>query len=240
MASLPSPRTSGRARRSHEPGEPPRAWGVIEVLFLGRLEREYFHGAVVPLPKPSVRSRAVARSVLVFGIVAVVIVPLQKCTPCSNAYDFSGSSRLAWSFVLIAMLVVASYGAGLPDLPQSARTAAKASAAVLASAGIGISLLQLFLGDAVRRYPGSYSAQRSSCCSHGSWRVGPLLGVTTSGERICDPVFFVGPGADAALLNQDLAGDTEIPARGPRGYGSGRGANSPGWSTSAHRWGKKR
>ena len=60
------------------------------------------------------------------------------CTPGSSAavvglskvhasqlgtYDYTGSSRFAWSMAYIAILAVAAYGVGLPDVPRTRRSA---------------------------------------------------------------------------------------------------------------------
>jgi lipopolysaccharide/colanic/teichoic acid biosynthesis glycosyltransferase len=65
------------------------------------------------------------------------------------AYDFTGSSRFAWAVSFIALLWIATYAFGLPDLPRSVREAVGVSAAVSASASIAVSLLQLLVGDAL-------------------------------------------------------------------------------------------
>jgi lipopolysaccharide/colanic/teichoic acid biosynthesis glycosyltransferase len=156
------------------------------------------------------RSRALARVVLVAGIVAVV-VGASKVHAARNQYDYTGSFRFAWSFALIAMLAVASYGAGLPDLPRSLGGAARASAAVLSVAGIGISLIQLFLGDALLpRFVLGAAVLLLFPWFVVCWT---LASRDRGRQEARDLVFFVGSAADGALLAQDLLGDVEIPAR---------------------------
>src|SRR5688500_15726996 len=64
-------------------------------------------------------------------------------------YSFSGTARFSWSMAFLAVLVLAAYGFGLPDLPRSGREAMLLGAgAALVAAGV-ISFAQLFVGDAL-------------------------------------------------------------------------------------------
>ncbi len=65
------------------------------------------------------------------------------------AYDFTGSFRFAWALAYIVLLWLAGYGFGLPDLPRSARSAALAATGASISAAVGVSVVQLVLGDAL-------------------------------------------------------------------------------------------
>ena len=64
-------------------------------------------------------------------------------------YDFTGSSRFAWAVGYVLILWIAGYGFGLPELPRSAREAVGAAATVSAVAALGVSALQLLVGDAL-------------------------------------------------------------------------------------------
>jgi lipopolysaccharide/colanic/teichoic acid biosynthesis glycosyltransferase len=65
------------------------------------------------------------------------------------SYDFTGSFRFAWAVAYVVMLWIASYGFGLPELPRSARGAALSAAGAAATAAVGVSVIQLAVGDAL-------------------------------------------------------------------------------------------
>ena len=64
-------------------------------------------------------------------------------------YDFTGSFRFAWAVVYAAVLWIAGYGFGLPDLPRAPRAAAFAAAAASAAGAVLVSVIQLVMGDAL-------------------------------------------------------------------------------------------
>ena len=92
--------------------------------------------------------RRLARPILVGGTAAVVF-GLSKVHASGHGYDYTDSFRFAWSLAYIALLVVAAYGAGLPDLPRTRRAAVVTAMASSAIAALGISLLQLLAGSAL-------------------------------------------------------------------------------------------
>jgi lipopolysaccharide/colanic/teichoic acid biosynthesis glycosyltransferase len=92
--------------------------------------------------------RRLARPLLVAGTVAVVL-GLSKAHATAHAYDYTASFRFAWSLAYIALLVVAAYGAGLPDLPRTRRAALLTAVGSTAVAALGISILQLVVGSGI-------------------------------------------------------------------------------------------
>ena len=92
--------------------------------------------------------RRLARPLLLAGTVAVVLA-LSKAHATAHGYDYTGSFRFAWSLVYIALLVVAAYGAGLPDLPRTRRSAFLTAVGSTVLAAAGISVLQLLVGSAL-------------------------------------------------------------------------------------------
>lgn len=74
---------------------------------------------------------------------------LSKVHATAHGYDYTSSFRFAWSAAYIALLVGTAYGAGLPDLPRSRRSAFLTSIASTAVASLGISVLQLVVGSAL-------------------------------------------------------------------------------------------
>jgi lipopolysaccharide/colanic/teichoic acid biosynthesis glycosyltransferase len=89
--------------------------------------------------------RRLARPLLVLGTVCIVL-GLSKAHAAAHGYDYTASFRFAWSLAYIGILVVAAYGAGLPDLPRTRRAALLAGLGSTLVAAVGISVLQLLLG----------------------------------------------------------------------------------------------
>ncbi|MBI2710034.1 MAG: sugar transferase [Actinobacteria bacterium] len=81
------------------------------------------------------------------SLVAVVAFSLLHAR--ANGYDWVASSRFAWSLSLWLLLLVVSYGQGIPDLVRRRKAAwAAATSSVVVSVGI-ISFIQLWVGDAL-------------------------------------------------------------------------------------------
>src|SRR5438132_10048075 len=95
--------------------------------------------------------RRVARPALYLGIVAAVLGLAKIHARYIGHYVLHSTqpSRLVWTIAYILMLGVASYGAGLPDLPRTRRQAITSSIAAPTSAALGISIVQLVTGDAI-------------------------------------------------------------------------------------------
>ncbi len=79
---------------------------------------------------------------------AVVVAALAKYHALEHGYDWTTSSRFAWSVGYAGLLCLASYGIGLPDVVRGRRAIGAAVGAPLLAA-LGISVVQLFLGDAL-------------------------------------------------------------------------------------------
>jgi lipopolysaccharide/colanic/teichoic acid biosynthesis glycosyltransferase len=92
--------------------------------------------------------RRLARAALVVGT-AITVLGLSKGHALRNGYDYTDSFRFGWSLAYIALLVVAAYGAGLPDLARTRRSAVATAVGSTAAAAVGISLLQLLAGSAL-------------------------------------------------------------------------------------------
>jgi len=92
-----------------------------------------------------------ARALIYAGIISTVL-GLSKVHAryiADPPYSFSSSSRFAWAIAYMALLGLAAYGAGLPDLPRSIRATFTSAAGAAAGAALGISLFQLAVGDAL-------------------------------------------------------------------------------------------
>ena len=83
------------------------------------------------------------------GVIAIVMgLGLIHAHIAVPAYSFGGR-RLVWALSYSALLAVAAYAVGLPDVPRRARQVATAAAGASIGGAIGISLLQLTAGDAL-------------------------------------------------------------------------------------------
>ena len=99
-------------------------------------------------PVDTYHVRRLARPLLLAGIAAAVI-GLSKAHATAYGYDYTNSFRFAWSLAYIGLLWAASYGAGLPDLARSRRSAALTAAASTGAAAVAMSVLQLLAGSAL-------------------------------------------------------------------------------------------
>ncbi|MEA2703505.1 MAG: hypothetical protein QOD63_1450 [Actinomycetota bacterium] len=90
--------------------------------------------------------RRLARPLLVLGTI-VVVLGLSKAHATAHGYDFTASFRFFWSLAYIALLVLAAYGAGLPELPRTRRSALLVALSSTTAAALGLSVLQLVLGS---------------------------------------------------------------------------------------------
>ena len=95
--------------------------------------------------------RRVARLLSFLGAAGVVLglSKVHAAYVADPPYDFTGSSRFAWALGYILLLWIAGYGFGLPELPRSAREAVVTASAVSLLAAVGVSVLQLLVGDAL-------------------------------------------------------------------------------------------
>ena len=89
--------------------------------------------------------------ILLYAGVVVAVVGLSKAHAAWSvpAYDYTGSSRFAWSLTYIALLCGAAYGLGLPDLARGRRAAVVAGAGAAGGGALGISVFQLLAGTAL-------------------------------------------------------------------------------------------
>ncbi len=92
--------------------------------------------------------RRVARPLLLGGV-ALAVVGMSKVHAAAHGYDYTASSRFAWSMAYIALLWAATYGAGLPELPRARRSAALTAAGSVGAAALAMSVLQLLAGSAL-------------------------------------------------------------------------------------------
>lgn len=153
--------------------------------------------------------RRLAVVLLNIGIVEVVAV-LSKVHAVRNEYDYSGSSRFAWSISYGALLAVSAYGAGLPDVPRTFRSRVATSVAAAGTAALGISVLQLATGDALLPRFVVFGSSLLLVPWYLACATVSARGRGRAEDR--DRVVMIGAPAEAALLREELERHPERPA----------------------------
>jgi lipopolysaccharide/colanic/teichoic acid biosynthesis glycosyltransferase len=95
--------------------------------------------------------RRAARPLLYGGIVlAVVGLSVYHARVIADPpYSYTGTFRFGWSLLYVVLLIVTAYGFGLPDIVSSPRQAVITSVGAAFTGALAISLVQLFVGDAL-------------------------------------------------------------------------------------------
>ena len=93
--------------------------------------------------------RRVARPMLYLGVVAILLALAKAHAAWIGHYDLTGSGRLGWTLAYAGVLGITAYGFGLPDVPRTRRAAVTASVGASFTAAAVVSVVQLFLGDAL-------------------------------------------------------------------------------------------
>ena len=151
-----------------------------------------------------------ARPLQYAGIV-VAVFGLGKFHAVRHAYDYTGSGRFAWSAGYVALLAMASYSLGLPELLRTRRAAWVAGVSACAAAALGVSIAQLVLnsvllprlvvfGSAMLLVP--WFAFCATLARHARSRA-------EDRERLV----FVGRVDEGQLLREELANQPERPAQ---------------------------
>jgi lipopolysaccharide/colanic/teichoic acid biosynthesis glycosyltransferase len=141
---------------------------------------------------------------------AVVVIGLGKAHAVVNTYDYTGSSRFAWSFAMVVVLCVAAYGSGLPDDVANWRDAIASGLRAVLATVIVISLVQLFGGDAL--LPRFVVFGSAPLLVVGYTALGALHTGRRSRLEARDRVLVIGDAADAEMLGRDLLLAPERPA----------------------------
>ncbi len=156
--------------------------------------------------------RRAARTLSFLGAVGVVfgLSKVHAAWVADPPYDFTGSNRFAWAVGYILLLWIAGYGFGLPDLPRSAREAAGTAAIVSLVAAVGVSVLQLLVGDAL--LPRFVVFGSAAVLVPWQVAVNALARGGRSRDEARDRVVLVGLDDDLDRLRKDLTLAPEQPA----------------------------
>ncbi len=92
-----------------------------------------------------------AKVLLYIGIVAAVVglSSFHARVIATPSYSYTGTFRFGWSLVYVGLLAVMAYGLGLPDVPKTPRQAMQSSIGASVGAALAMSVVQLFVGDAL-------------------------------------------------------------------------------------------
>jgi len=125
-------------------------------------------------------------------------------------YDWVNSFRFLWSIVYMAMLMVAAYAAGLPDVPRRRRQIVGSSVMAAMAGAAGVSVAQLALGSPLLPRLvvfGSALLVVPWFMACAAWSAAARL---VDEDR--DRVVVVGEGEDAAALAAEISQSAERPA----------------------------
>jgi lipopolysaccharide/colanic/teichoic acid biosynthesis glycosyltransferase len=128
-----------------------------------------------------------------------------------ESYGVASTSRFGWTIVFAALLLVTSYGVGLPELPRTRKIALTSAIASFALSAIGVSLAALVLGQPLLPRFVIFGAAGLLV----PWFVLCAGLLIDNRENVLprDRVIVVGDWADAATLSQELAVGAERPAQ---------------------------
>ena len=93
--------------------------------------------------------RTTARALLYLGVLVVVGGLAKAHAAWIGHYDLTGSGRFGWTIVFAGILCLTAYGFGLPDVPRTRKAALSSSVGAAFTAAAAVSILQLFVGDAL-------------------------------------------------------------------------------------------
>jgi lipopolysaccharide/colanic/teichoic acid biosynthesis glycosyltransferase len=144
------------------------------------------------------------------GVIAVVLGLGKFHAAVIGVYDFTGSSRFAWTFAYTGLLCLSAYGLGLPEVPRTLRS--RVGSSVLASAGgaLAMSLVQLFAGDAL--LPRFVVLGAALLLVPWFYVMSTVAGAGRSSLERRDRVIVVGPPELRLELEAELNGNPEKPA----------------------------
>lgn len=144
------------------------------------------------------------------GVVGVVLGLGKYHAERIGFYDYTDSYRFSWAFAYIAVLCLAAYGLGLPEVPKTLRSRLPTSLAASAVGAVGISLVQLFVGDAL--LPRFVVFGAALLLVPWFYLASTVAQAGRSALEQRDRVIVVGPASLAVELTEELSGNPEKPA----------------------------
>lgn len=144
------------------------------------------------------------------GVLGVVLGLGKYHAATVGNYDFTTSSRFGWAFAYIALLCLAAYALGLPEVPRTLRSRLPTSITSAFAGAVAISLVQLFVGDAL--LPRFVVFGAALLLVPWYYAMSTMAGAGRSSLERRDRIIVVGPAALASELAQELAANPEKPA----------------------------
>jgi len=154
--------------------------------------------------------RRASRPLLYLGVLVIVFGLAAVHARWIGHYPFSGSSRFAWTALYAGILCVLAYGFGLPDAHRSRQSALGASVGASFLGALAMSLVQLFVGDALLP---RFVVFGSALVLPDWYRICVSMAVGgRSRAEARDRVVVVGDPDDVAALDLELHAEPERPA----------------------------
>ena len=144
------------------------------------------------------------------GVLAVVFALSEYHGRYIGLYDFTQTSRFGWATAYVAVLCVAAYGLGLPEIPRTMRSRLPTAVAASGAGALGISFVQLFVGDAL--LPRFVVFGSAMLLVPWYYVMSTLAGAGRSSLEQRDRVIVVGPSQLGLELSAELAANPERPA----------------------------
>jgi lipopolysaccharide/colanic/teichoic acid biosynthesis glycosyltransferase len=154
--------------------------------------------------------RRAARPLLYVGVLVLVFGLALVHARWIGHYSFTGSARFGWTIAYAGILCVLAYGFGLPDVPRSRKAALGAAVGASFLGAIAMSLIQLFVGDALLP---RFVVFGSALLLPDWYRicVGMAVGGRSRAEAR-DRVVVIGDPDDVVALDLELHAAPERPA----------------------------
>ncbi len=144
------------------------------------------------------------------GVLGIVFGLSQWHGENVGGYEFIDTSRFGWAVAYVAILCLAAYGLGLPEVPRTMRSRLPTSMLAASAGAVGISAVQLFVGDAL--LPRFVVFGSAMLLVPWYYAMSTLAGAGRRTLEQRDRVAVVGPPDLAAELIAELAGGPERPA----------------------------
>lgn len=154
--------------------------------------------------------RRASRPLLYLGVLAVVFGLAKLHAALIGHYDLTGSARFGWTVAYASILCLSAYGFGLPEVPRTRMAALSASVGAAMAGAAVMSVVQLFVGDALLP---RFVVFGAALLLPDWYRVCIHL---AAGGRLRaearDRVVLVAGDAEAAVLEAELGSNPEKPA----------------------------
>lgn len=125
-------------------------------------------------------------------------------------YEFVDTSRFGWAVAYVGILCLAAYGLGLPEVPRTLRSRLPTSLMAASAGAVGISAVQLFVGDAL--LPRFVVFGSAMLLVPWYYATSTLAGAGRRSLEQRDRIAVVGPPELESELTSELAGGPERPA----------------------------